>query len=1398
MNKSGFWLIAALALTLGFAQAVHADYVAGEYTLDGITDTGYGSWQPNYQSGQYTYGSVTTGTSNDYNPNFFDSYAQTTQDTNYQYTPGQYTNDAIYAGDYYTESYPGNYQPGQYTYDAVTTGNSENYGTNTYPQEGSTGSRPLSFDNYVNYGDEYDSQDAGYYDYYSPYTDVYTQYSESYYPVDYYAYDYYTPVSYYPIYTQPYQNYYSNPGYNNYNNYHPPQPTPRPTPRPTPYPTPNPTTNPTPNPTSQPPIIIINVPTPTPAPLPGNLKVTIIDADSLALIQGAIVEANGNTLVTDGSGTVQFSNQPAGTTDVRASKTRYYSAVNQASIPSASTNSITMALRSIRASVCTVAANPNPVRAGASTSVTLNYLDFATAPANALISCGNGVTQTAVCTGTSQGTCVAQCSYQDEQGLPKDKLISASVDSITCSGSVKVNPVAPITGNLNVRVTDCTSGIAIRSAQVSLILSNATQQLLTDEFGTVNTNTPQGTFQLTANVKDYESASTTATVNLGQATNTAVCLKKITCDVQAEVIRSPSCSAFDVPLYQVRLTNTRNSSSLVSLAYANSIVTGPTNTTLGPMQSTVIDLKAQGNQPQSTGALSGLVNIGSGSCTTSLQLPACFSSGITMEAIPSNGDAAVNQDACYQLLVKNKGEESGLVTLTANDTVTTTSFSPQQFTLTSFEVKNVDACTKTSQTAPATVLIKASSPIGEANATFTINPAGQSEFTSSFSGCQQINANTISPSATEILLTNNALTHDYTVEITPNELSTLQTTTLYSFEKGATRSIYLNHNPIGQAGESRFDLLVKKDGFTVFQQNLCFRVTGSTGVSLAINPNPLLAPRGIGASSILRVKNIGTVTGNFFVESNSTPLQTIIQPSSFALKPGEEEFVDVRVIPSQSQSGDYAIQLRVSSNTQFTSSSSSSSTSTTASINCGNGITSTQTCPSGTSSCTASCTYNDAGTYSPSASIGNGNLACSNSAAQVRVLDSFTNTCVLNANPNSLVPGSSTPVTLSYTSLSSQVNGNVDIDCGNGFRATATSCNGQTGSCSATCFYSNEGTYALSASMNGTTCQQARIAVTNNPSNSCTLTNNPSTITRGQSATLSLRYSNADSNSGSTTTFNSANNRLEGTQNLIVKVVTPSQVATLSGVRLELGVLSPTTVQIGSSATVKATIRNPENVDATATLFAINPPTGVSINPVNIELGPLEQKTYNVIIDASLNAFPSRYQIRMKATGNAESNEQTLILDVVQSQGTPINLEVELKPLEFTSDGKILLKYNVTSHEPATQTIYPSLILPQGWSSNAAPSFAILQNGQSQLYTSTITPFNFNDNQIYNATLLLRNQDNKVNSYPITISKAGGVSLAGFFTLGNATIGTIAILIILLLILAALWFRTAEFKFRSV
>jgi len=204
-------------------------------------------------------------------------------------------------------------------------------------------------------------------------------------------------------------------------------------------------------------------------------------------------------------------------------------------------------------------------------------------------------------------------------------------------------------------------------------------------------------------------------------------------------------------------------------------------------------------------------------------------------------------------------------------------------------------------------------------------------------------------------------------------------------------------------------LFLKKDGNIVFQQPLCFRVEGSNWLYAQLMPPSLLVPKIDGKTTLLKLKNLGTVRSVYSIKADTNFSFVYVNPDEVALNPGEETSVEIRVAPTTSvANGEYVIPIKIFAGGLTQTSLYS------VNVNCGNGQTQLITCGFGTGSCQATCSYSNAGSFLASALIDG--QSCS---TPVRVLDNIpNNSIILSAYPDNNALGFSSTITINYYNLS--------------------------------------------------------------------------------------------------------------------------------------------------------------------------------------------------------------------------------------------------------------------------------------------------------------------------------------------------------------------------------------------
>ncbi|MBI4360344.1 hypothetical protein HY572_01065 [Candidatus Micrarchaeota archaeon] len=1224
---------------------------------------------------------------------------------------------------------------------------------------------------------------------------------------------------------------------------------------------------------------------------PGRLLVTVINQTSDP-ISSATVTANGKTQMTNASGQTSFTLK-AGTYLAKASKPNHGSAQANAEVLSEETTELTLQLERQYSTLCRVTASPSTLRGGTSSTITVNYNDARQVPSNLVVSCGNGQTAAATCTGTpTQGTCTATCNYAAEKPYPRTHTATASVDGQTCSSaSVQVVEPLPDTGTFVGRISACTDGRLISNAELrvsqpqfmvptnftgdgvnvmtagqtvrlnngfivrvdsvqaasatisflnaqgqliqqntvnnqsTVAISQATAELenvfggttaqlevrsltsgtpfsqtnfFTNEFGQVTASLTPGTYTVDVFKDGFNLTRATFTILQAETTTQSICLEPRTCDFAVEMVSAPTCQ-YNSDQYQLRIRNTVNQTKNVTLSYSTNEIQGPSVVPLGPQESTVVNLKAKMASPAVSGQTLGIVNVrGPDACTQSFTLPLCIAQEITVQAAEERVSTVPGKSVCSTVLVKNRALENVRVVLSGNPSTPSFRFtlSPQTFMLTALQVKNIELCsTPSTGTSGATTLeVRADSAFGQANDTVVIDTRGQTFYSTDFAGCPIIDADRVTHY--NLNVQNSGQDGDFVLEVQDNDVTAQDQYVLQQFQQGETRPVTLTLEPRGaRAGRHFFDVFLKEQGQTVFQDQLCFEVRGTSVAQAVLSPNPLDVPKGQTRSAFLSVRNLGSLKAEYILAADNTPLTVRLEPDRFVLSPAEEQVVSVQVTAAETLTQKtYSVPIKVSAKTTLTTADETYSVE----VNCGDGGKKTITCPAGTGSCTATCTYGTAtGFFTPSATVAG--RTCTTTSATVEVIPSRTNTCVLHASPNNVNQGSAVTVTASYNTLATTLNGTLQMDCGNGRTVTAQNCNGATGSCSATCDYPSIGDYAVTASQGGTTCRPARVAVSNPSDVACKLSSSPNTVLTGESATVHVRYFNLPV-TGTTSSSLSVPVFVDS-DNLLVNVLDTSNTITLTSAELTLSPVPPQQVFPGTSLNLPVRVRNDNYFTVENILvYADSVPQGMIAKPANrFSLAPGQERTVTLQLEATpatptgtyvldiIAESPSTLAAKQKVPVTVlASAAQQLNIDV---QATQINLKVESNASRFVIDATI------TNLEPVALSLTPSIVMDENWAYAFQPQvISLAPQGQGQIQ-GQITPTALEPGKKYPATLRIRASDGRVKDVPLELSDQGGSILGGLVTFGEISFGdftvSLLLLVLLLLLLAAALFLLA-------
>lgn len=571
---------------------------------------------------------------------------------------------------------------------------------------------------------------------------------------------------------------------------------------------------------------------------------------------------------------------------------------------------------------CSVSANPNPVNALAPTTVSISFFELANAPFNARVDCGNGQTVGAVCStntgspnGPATGTCTATCGYPEGPTYPAFATVKADLDGLSCaSATLKVLPPIPTTGSILVKVTAADTGAVVPNAQVGLGGNNAVvaSNLLTNANGEVLLTRLQPmvyTVMADSPNASYAIGGASGSVEAGRTTILPISLTlnpATTCDVTMDIAGqlSPVNAAAPAPL-QLRLTNQVNSTRITTLANAGSLVPLDfvASQAMAALEQRLVTLTPRPDVSLN-GASTAKLALTTGNCTQYLDVPLRVNGGLTIEASDTGPTAFTGGRACYNLLVRNRGNADGTVTMSAQ-TNFDVQFDTPSFFLGRREDRRVQACTSVpSGTVPSNysfAIKAASTEINDAQIRVSLNvPAQAFQAPSTCFDASRLNGTVLAA----FELRNNAQGGDYVLELdrSPDDsgISIVQPA-VYNFPKGTSRIMYLRIDPfVSMGGEQRLTATVKtvSDGLVVQQLPLCVRIQGLRGISAQLSATQLQLSAG-GDGKLVRylVRNEGNTQESFLVVANTSFTGVTISPSSFRLSPGDSQNVEVFLSP---------------------------------------------------------------------------------------------------------------------------------------------------------------------------------------------------------------------------------------------------------------------------------------------------------------------------------------------------------------------------------------------------------------------------------------------------------------------------------------------------------------------
>ncbi|MEM0475393.1 MAG: hypothetical protein QW343_01205 [Candidatus Norongarragalinales archaeon] len=762
--------------------------------------------------------------------------------------------------------------------------------------------------------------------------------------------------------------------------------------------------------------------TSTPHPTKGALVVKVFREDGIRPLWGAIVRVPGRGDFRTGfEGIVEVSDLDEGQYSLTVSAEGFETQIVDARVRGGETTQLSIVMREALGASCFVHAEPTQLKEGEATKVSVSYYSLPAVPESVRVDCGNGLATRAQCSGGASGNCVGGSCVYYNTGQYR---LSATTAGVTCaSASVSVSRPAPGKGALLVRVTDCASGSAVRGAKVELLKQTVPRPTpqgvyYTNEFGEVlASDLLAGDYVGNVSKEGFEAQHASARVEEGRTSTLAVCLERV---ARASCMVSITPNVLKI-----------NEAGVVSINYY-SLPAEPESVRVdcGNGASTNAQCNGVGGTGICVGGSCSYSQIGVYHLTASAAGVACNQAtarvtergrnALFLQALETEKYANGGEKTCFALLLRNSGESRGVVELDAiaspsNDWKT--SFSSKKFVVAPREIKNIDFCVEVPEAASGSYAysINVRSEINDASTSVNLRALGASDYSLDYYGCFSVEAN--SGWVTRVLrVTNNAIDGNYEVELGASEIA-VEADGVYAFKKGETREIPLRFSTEGLENKKYyFSLKLKRKlsggGTAVaFERMLCVRPTGAATSAVTLSPSSLVVARGATQTATVRVKNTGSGSTRFYVSALKKPgISITVNPQYLTLDAGSEGTSEISVTADADAAlGSIAMPVRVYAG------SGGYYSGFEAGFDCGNGETKTVQCGHGDGSCSASCVFESAGSYTPTA-----NLAGNACSTQVRVVDYYpANSLVLRAETPFIANSGSSTIRIDYYSLGS-------------------------------------------------------------------------------------------------------------------------------------------------------------------------------------------------------------------------------------------------------------------------------------------------------------------------------------------------------------------------------------------
>ncbi len=565
-------------------------------------------------------------------------------------------------------------------------------------------------------------------------------------------------------------------------------------------------------------------------------------------------------------------------------------------------------------SICFVSSlAPSTIRQGESSVVTVSYSDVQSA--GGYVNCGNGQVASLACSGGQSGTCTASCSYSGTGA----STVQAYVNGNICSSSSTVNTVSqlPSTGDVLARVTSCATQLPVQS----VIVHVGSQTVVTDANGEARSSgLPIGTQLVTATKTGYSEASATAVVNAGNTAVLPLCLSQVSvpvvqCDVTANVAGLVTTNQVQNGV-QLRVTNNNAAApNTATLSYSSAVpLSGPLVVSLLPGESKIVNVYPQISAGFSGSSIASVNVRGSGTCSSNVEIPLNLNGFVTMQALDSSLNTRAGGEACYNLLLRNAGNDGQVHLVASSSTGLDLEFDHADLVLASGESRNARLCAKVPEGATGQRTISVQAMSGTYTQSILLQLSIDPAMHSNVLGC--FNVNSSNSQFFEVKLTNTGESESFVSQLTSSRGFTprLTQSALFNFVNQSTRSLYVQVDPSSMSElDSRATLTVRTKDSNVkeFEQELCFQKPGQFDSSAFLSPSRISVEQGSVAHAFVHILNTGDVANTFEIEAVPAFQGVNLVSSRVSVLPMQEKTIEISVSPPNVPAATYIIPVAV-------------------------------------------------------------------------------------------------------------------------------------------------------------------------------------------------------------------------------------------------------------------------------------------------------------------------------------------------------------------------------------------------------------------------------------------------------------------------------------------------------